>query len=409
MITMDNTFYKQRNLAIDMLRAFTMFVMIFVNDFWKISDVPHVLEHAAYGEDFMGLADVVFPCFLFAVGLSIPYAIERRIAKGLSVESTLTHIFGRTFALLMMGVFIGNSESGLAVSVPYPIGVYWILMVLGFLAVWNDYTKVNFKNKYAILLIKGIGVSILCYLAITFRSSDAAIFGAKWGILGMIGFAYACCSIIYVLVRSQVRYLWAALFFLLAVAFFRTPMRQELGGLSIFNLPQGNFIDGFISLFHIGNGVLPAFAMAGVMLSVSLARFVDQPKPRIWIILSVTALLSAIVGFVAHNYWIISKIGATPPWFFYVVAIAILLYVLMDLLVAKKWTGWFTYIKPAGTATLTTYLIPYVFYAIASLGSLTLPQSVAHGAIGLLNCLIFSWFVIFTAGLLEKYNIKLKI
>ena len=79
----DKTVYSRRNPAIDMLRALTMFTMIFVNDFWKVHDVPHWLEHAVYGEDFMGLADIVFPCFLFAVGMSIPYAIERRYAKRL--------------------------------------------------------------------------------------------------------------------------------------------------------------------------------------------------------------------------------------------------------------------------------------------------------------------------------------
>ena len=52
----------------------------------------------------MGLADIVFPCFLFAVGMSIPYAIERRYAKGFSAESTLGHILSRTFALLVMAL-----------------------------------------------------------------------------------------------------------------------------------------------------------------------------------------------------------------------------------------------------------------------------------------------------------------
>ena len=94
----DKTVYSRRNPAIDMLRALTMFTMIFVNDFWKVHDVPHWLEHAVYGEDFMGLADIVFPCFLFAVGMSIPYAIERRYAKGFSAESTLGHILSRTLS-----------------------------------------------------------------------------------------------------------------------------------------------------------------------------------------------------------------------------------------------------------------------------------------------------------------------
>ena len=36
----DKTVYSRRNPAIDMLRALTMFTMIFVNDFWKVHDVP---------------------------------------------------------------------------------------------------------------------------------------------------------------------------------------------------------------------------------------------------------------------------------------------------------------------------------------------------------------------------------
>ena len=81
--------FSQREVGIDLFRALTMFVMIFVNDFWKIHDVPHCLEHASRGEDFLGLADVVFPCFLFAIGLSIPFAIERRYSKGKTRGLTL--------------------------------------------------------------------------------------------------------------------------------------------------------------------------------------------------------------------------------------------------------------------------------------------------------------------------------
>lgn len=80
-----------RNAAIDMLRGLTVLIMIFVNSFWKVEGVPHWLEHAAWGEDFMGLADIVFPCFLFAVGMSIPYAIERRAAKGYSDADGIYH------------------------------------------------------------------------------------------------------------------------------------------------------------------------------------------------------------------------------------------------------------------------------------------------------------------------------
>lgn len=32
---------NKRNLAIDMFRGLTMLLMVFVNEFWKVSNVPH--------------------------------------------------------------------------------------------------------------------------------------------------------------------------------------------------------------------------------------------------------------------------------------------------------------------------------------------------------------------------------
>ena len=86
-----------------MLRGLTMLLMVFVNDLWSVGDVPHFLEHFEFREDGMGVADIVFPMFLFAMGMSIPYAIERRFAKGYTGESTLGHILSRSFSLILMG------------------------------------------------------------------------------------------------------------------------------------------------------------------------------------------------------------------------------------------------------------------------------------------------------------------
>ena len=40
----------------------------------------------------MCIPSFVFPMFLFTMGMSIPYALERRYAKGYSGESTLGHM-----------------------------------------------------------------------------------------------------------------------------------------------------------------------------------------------------------------------------------------------------------------------------------------------------------------------------
>ncbi len=97
--------------SIDILRALTMLLMIFVNDLWSLNDIPEWLGHKAADVDGMGLADVVFPAFLFIVGLSIPFAINARLKKGDSRKLILRHIIERTLALLIMGVFMVNLEN----------------------------------------------------------------------------------------------------------------------------------------------------------------------------------------------------------------------------------------------------------------------------------------------------------
>ena len=66
---------ERRISTIDILRALTMVLMIFVNDLWSLTNIPGWLGHVDAGVDGIGLADVVFPAFLFIVGLSIPQAI----------------------------------------------------------------------------------------------------------------------------------------------------------------------------------------------------------------------------------------------------------------------------------------------------------------------------------------------
>ncbi|HIF84504.1 MAG TPA: DUF1624 domain-containing protein, partial [Flavobacteriaceae bacterium] len=66
--------YKESNYmrfaSIDILRAITMVLMIWVNDFWTLTNVPKWLKHANAVEDYLGFSDIIFPLFLFIVGLS---------------------------------------------------------------------------------------------------------------------------------------------------------------------------------------------------------------------------------------------------------------------------------------------------------------------------------------------------
>lgn len=406
----DKITYSRRNLGIDMLRALTMFTMIFVNDFWKVHDVPHWLGHAVYGEDFMGLADVVFPCFLFAVGMSIPYAIERRYEKGFSAESTLGHILSRTLALLVMGAFITNSEYRLSPEAPYSIGVYWFLMVAGFIGVWNQYPKPQSGvQKNMFYLFKVVAVLILFYLAFTFISTQGNVFGTYWGILGAIGWTYLVCAVIYFFSRDRLKYLIPIWMVFILICMLSTPLREEFGGRAIFAFPENNFYDGILGLLHIGNGALPAFTMGGIILSIVSIRYAGKKVG--WKLRSVfiTAAMLVFLGVLSHHFWIVSKIGGTLPWVFYVIALSVTLYAFLSYLITRNITGWFSVIRPAGTATLTTYLVPYVFYGFADVTGIILPDWFTHGFMGLVNCICFAFVVIGVTWVMEKLHIKLKI
>src|SRR5688500_10734635 len=110
--------------SIDIVRALTMVLMIFVNDLWSLKGIPAWLGHVPAGADGIGLADVVFPAFLFIVGLSLPFAVDNRRKKGDTELQLVMHVLVRTIALLVMGVFLVNGESINAAATGMPRYVY---------------------------------------------------------------------------------------------------------------------------------------------------------------------------------------------------------------------------------------------------------------------------------------------
>ena len=99
---------NQRILSIDIFRGFTIFMMVFVNDLAGVANIPGWMKHVAAGVDGMTFVDVVFPAFLFIVGMSVPFAVEKRLEKG-SLFEFWQHVLLRTFGLLVLGVYMVNS------------------------------------------------------------------------------------------------------------------------------------------------------------------------------------------------------------------------------------------------------------------------------------------------------------
>ena len=400
---MENTFNEhllKRNVSIDIFRGLVMILMVFVNDFWSVGNVPHFLEHFDTFEDGMGLSDVVFPMFLFAMGMSIPYAIERRFSKGYSGESTLGHILTRTFALLIMGVFIVNSESGVESTLGYGVNTYRILMVISFFLIWNTYSE-DYKPKRWFQLA---GVLILLTLAITFRTPDGDLFRAGWwGILGLIGWAYGFCATAYMLLRKKPVFLVITWGLLILLNMLLTGLRD--GG-ELINGPT--FINDMADALNLGNCSSAIMAMGGVLLSLAERHLsAKNGKVRVSYALSASCLLS-IGAAVSHNWWIISKNSGTLPWCLYVSALSVAFYTFLRILESDGKISWFQPIRYSGLATLTVYMIPYVLYSINGYIGIECPQWLT-GAVGLIKCALFSFLCLALTTVLARCGCKLKI
>src|SRR2546430_15825461 len=96
-----------RVFSVDALRGFVMFAMLFVNDIAGLHRAPWWMKHhqPEDGGNGMTFVDLVFPAFLFIVGVSIPLAFASRLAKGQPLWRLLLHVLLRGGGLLMLGVF----------------------------------------------------------------------------------------------------------------------------------------------------------------------------------------------------------------------------------------------------------------------------------------------------------------
>jgi len=397
------TSISRRLASVDAFRALTMFLMIFVNDLWSLKQIPGWLEHAGKMDDSLGLADTVFPAFLFIVGLSIPFAIRAREAKGASRNSTLIHILTRSFALLVMGFFHVNLEEYNKSAALLPKPWWQIGITIGFFLIWLDYSPRLARWKKQSL--RAAGIVLLIVLALIYKGGgpeEPTWMRPHWyGILGLIGWSYLIGAIIYLLSGDRLGLLIAGFVFFLGFN-----IADQAGWLDLLDPVRSYF-------WIVGSGSLPALTMAGVIVAVLYRRLSEKGKSvQILPWLALLALITLLAGFALRPLGGISKIRATPSWVLICTAISmaffLLLIFVMDIKGRQRWMEW---LKPGGTSTLTAYLLPYFHYAIYNLlgVGIALPLVLRTGGIGIVKSLIYAFTIIIITGWLERRRIRLSI
>ncbi|MGO9303285.1 MAG: DUF5009 domain-containing protein [Candidatus Korobacteraceae bacterium] len=386
--------------SIDIFRGLTVIVMVFVNDLSGAKGLPWWTYHMPENANGMTYVDMVFPAFLFIVGMSIPLAIQRRLAKGQSLGKIWGHILVRSLSLMALGLFIANAENADPKWMGANAGLCTLLAFFGALVLWSTYpASPKYKTLYRTL--KFLGLLALLWFAISFRRGGpdghmAWLDFSYFEILGLIGGAYLVVSTLYLVLRKHLWMLATSLVVLCALNTFST-----VGWLKwLTHFP------GFDSWpFEAG---LSSIAMAGLLLSVMFfaAPFAATWKSKVSLAFGYAGILAA-AGLALSRFGI-SKIRDTPSWCLYCSAINVLLFLVLYWLAdVEHHTRWATFARPAGSNTLLAYFCPDVLYVIPGLRSIS--ASGTYGWMGVFWATLFTTVALILCAILTKWKIKLQL
>ena len=109
---------KSRVLSIDALRGFDMFWIVGGGTIFESLDeifklpITGIIKRQLTHVDWEGFRfeDLIFPLFIFVVGLVLPYSLSRRLEAGHSRSRIFMQILKRTVLLIVLGLFYYNGH-----------------------------------------------------------------------------------------------------------------------------------------------------------------------------------------------------------------------------------------------------------------------------------------------------------
>lgn len=203
---------QDRILAIDRFRGGLVMLMVAGNYAAEVRAVPAFLKHAP--DVGLTIADLVAPCFVFAIGLTYGPSFARRAAEGLA--GAYRHMATRYLALIGIGAIL--SAGGTAVADrPSDWGVLQALGVAGLICLMFVRMATLTRAVVGLLILIGYQYALDAWLVGTvLESSHGGFFGAiAWGGLLVLSTAIAdiwrsgtrnylmCCGVLMVLAASS--------------------------------------------------------------------------------------------------------------------------------------------------------------------------------------------------------------
>lgn len=389
--------------SIDVFRGLTMTLMIFVNELSGVRGLPWWNYHMKADVDAMTYVDMVFPFFLFIVGLSMPLAIRHRLKRTPSLPALWMHVALRTVSLMTLGLILANADDGDASRMIIRPAVWAILALIGAALFLNDYGS---SSRHATLHteLRIFGLVLVAAMFAIFRHTAIAGHASRIDIsypeiLGLIGYTYFAVALLYIPTR---RWLWAPLAWFVAMMAFNVLTAARWITFSE-RLPY--------YVWPFSNGAMVGITLAGIVTSVIfLGNHRWQSVGQKTFLGLSFGVMSMIAGWLLTRLGI-SKIRATPTWSLYSIGAAVFLFTALYLICdVKKRTRWAFFARPAGSNTLTTYLLPdFWYYILAAAGIRYFDTHFNYAWLGAVRCVIFTAFILAAAALCTRARIRLRL
>lgn len=406
---------KVRLASLDAFRGFDILTMVFVNYIAGMKAIPFILRHAAADQNVFTLTDVVFPGFLFIVGVSIPLALSKRRAEGRSGLNLVGHVLVRTLALLFLGVLLVNEERFSAAATGLSRDLWYFLATLAVFMLWAVVPKqAPAKKKRLFLGVKIAAAVVLLVLVIVFRGQGGdgrvtMLQTSWWGILGMIGWCYMAASLLFLACRGN-RVVLAGAVGLMSALY----IGARHGALDFLG-PVTGFVN-IGSLFGSHSAIVTAGMLAGTLFLPGG----DVPEPRRRIrFLAILGTGLVLAGYVLRPLHGFSKIYGTESYGLATAGVCCLVFLLfyigLDALKGRKAAG---FLMPAGRNPLLAYLLPgLIGNAAGLLGTLLhadidrllWPLAGAGGLPGMLNAAVMTGLVLLLTAVMTRAGLVLKL